>query len=126
MTRLLVGELAGNDSAHLAADYWDDLIKVGDLISERVGRVAPDEQVATDDEIAALLKVWADEGEARENMKYQNSRNLLAALMVRPEDALTSEEIEYSQHEVPWPTLQSMRDVDAESSLYQIPMRRKK
>ena len=126
MTRLLVGELAGNDSAHLAADYWDDLTKVGDLISERVGRVAPDEQAATEDEIAALLKVWADEGEARENMKYQNSRNPQAALMVRPEDALTSEEIEYSQREVPWPTLQSMRDVDAESSLHQIPMRRKK
>ncbi|MET9199591.1 helicase [Gordonia sp. NPDC003585] len=124
MARLLIGALSGNGAAHLASDKWDDLADVARLIVDRVRQVAPEEAEATDDELAALLKVWADAGDARENMKYQN-KNLEAALMVRPEDALTKDEIEYSQREVPWPTLQSMRDVDAESSLYQIPLRRK-
>ncbi|MEP9394536.1 helicase-related protein [Gordonia sp. VNK1] len=125
MARLLIGGLSGNGSAHLAADEWDALAEVVRLIVERVQRVAPDEAEATEDQLAALLKVWADAGEERENMKYQN-KNLEAALMVRPEDALTNEDIEYSQQKVPWPTLQSMRDVDAESSLYQIPLKKVK
>ncbi|OBA62048.1 hypothetical protein A5777_02990 [Gordonia sp. 852002-10350_SCH5691597] len=122
---MLIGGLSGNGSAHLAADEWDALAEVVRLIVERVQRVAPDEAEATKDQLAALLKVWADAGEERENMKYQN-KNLEAALMVRPEEALTNDEIEYSQREVPWPTLQSMRDVDAESSLYQIPLKKVK
>lgn len=95
------------------------------LIVERVQRVAPDEAEPTKDQLAALLKVWADAGEERENMKYQNN-NVKAALMVRPEEALTNDDIDYSQREVPWPTLQSMRDVDAESGLYQIPLKKVK
>ncbi|WP_431817965.1 helicase-related protein [Gordonia jacobaea] len=125
MARLLIGALSGNGSAHLASNEWDELVEVARLIVDRVRKVAPDEVAATDDQLAALLEVWANAGDERENMKYQN-KNLEAALMVRPEDALTNEAIDYSQREVPWPTLQSMRDVDAESSLYQIPMRRKK
>ncbi len=125
MARLLIGALSGNGAAHLASNEWDELVEVARLIVDRVRKVAPDEVAATDDQLAALLEVWANAGDERENMKYQN-KNLEAALMVRPEDALTNEAIDYSQREVPWPTLQSMRDVDAESSLYQIPMRRKK
>ncbi|MBY4382619.1 helicase [Rhodococcus fascians] len=124
MARLLVPGLSGNGSAYLADVNWDDLTKVVALIQQRVSMVEGDEAEDTADELGDLLDIWSDAGQAREYMKYQN-RELEAALMVRPEDALTNDEIEYSQREVPWPTLQSMRDVDAESSLYQIPMKRK-
>ena len=46
--------------------------------------------------------------------------------MVRPAVALVNDDIAYSQDDVPWPTLQSMRDVDAESNLYQVPAGGKK
>ncbi|MGU3292513.1 helicase-related protein [Williamsia sp. M5A3_1d] len=124
MARLLIPGMSGNGSAYLADVNWDDLTKVAALIEQRVRMVESDEAEDTADEIGDLLDIWSDAGQEREYMKYQN-KELEAALMVRPEDALTNDEIEYSQREVPWPTLQSMRDVDAESSLYQIPMKRK-
>lgn len=124
MARLLNPDMASNESAYLASEYWDDLNEIAGLIEKRVRAVEPGEADATSEELETLLKVWADAGERRENMKYQN-RNLENALMIRPEDALVNDDIEYSQREVPWPTLQSMRDVDAESSLYQIAMKRK-
>lgn len=124
MARLLIPEMSVNGSAYLAEDYWDDLTKVAALIRVRVSEVESGEAKATADEVANLLDVWSNAGEEREYMKYQN-KNLEAALLIRPEDALVNDEIEYSMREVPWPTLQSMRDVDAESTLYQIPMKRK-
>ncbi|MCK0517653.1 helicase-related protein [Williamsia sp. DF01-3] len=124
MARLLIPELAGNDSAYLAGEYWDDLRELATLIEGRVALVDKGELDATCDEVDALLDVWSKAGDERPYMKYQN-KNREAALMIRPEDALTDDDIEYSQREVPWPTLQSMRDVDAESTLYQIPMKRK-
>lgn len=124
MSRLLIPEMAPNDAAHHAPEYWDELNEITALIEKRVRAVELGEADATSEELEALLEVWANEAERRENMKYQN-KNLQAALMVRPEDALVNDEIEYSQREVPWPTLQSMRDVDAESALYQIAMKRK-
>ncbi|WP_347958103.1 helicase-related protein [Gordonia aichiensis] len=123
MARLLISQMTPNTAAHLANESWDDLTKIVDLIVRRVERVDDNEAEDTDNELSELLKVWADAGEEREGMKYQN-KNLEAALMIRPEDALVNDEIGYSQLEVPWPTMQSLRDVDAESSLYQIAMKR--
>ncbi|WP_287016986.1 helicase-related protein [Gordonia sp. (in: high G+C Gram-positive bacteria)] len=124
MARLLIPEMSTNNSAYLADVNWDDLTKVAALIKERVSKVESGETDDTDGEVANLLDVWSNAGEEREYMRYQN-KNLEAALLVRPEEALVNDEIEYSMRDVPWPTLQSMRDVDAESSLYQIPMKRK-
>lgn len=136
MARLLVPELSSNDSAHLASECCDELAAVGQLVVDRVASIERlradrrDETIDTDEidavraQVGTLLDTWQDEGDKRENLKYQN-KNPEAALMVRPEDALANDVIEYSQREAPWPTLQSMRDVDAESGLYQIPMKRK-
>lgn len=125
MARLLIPGMTPNTAAHLADVNWDDLTKVAELIEKRVSEVDRGELADTSDELAVLLKTWGDAGQARENMKYQNSSNLESALMVRPEDALVKEEIEYSLEDVPWPTQQSMRDVDAESSLHLIALKRK-
>ncbi len=43
---------------------------------------------------------------------------------IEPADALTEEEIDHGHMDVPWPTLQSLRDVDAESTLYEIPLKK--
>ena len=55
---------------------------------------------------------------------YKNPMRSLHPQSVADNAALTDEDIEYSTRETPWPTLQSMRDVDAESTLYQIPARK--
>ena len=68
--------------------------------------------------------VWTKAAESRPDMQYKNSRDYDDSLLVPSDVALTDEDIEYSTREAPWPTLQSMRDVDAESALYQIAARK--
>lgn len=125
LARLLVPGLADNRSAYLAADHWDALRQVADIVERRVSQVAPDERDDTCDQVDALLEVWQQAGTDKPRMQYRNDKNLDAALLVDPGTALIDESIAYSQKDAPWPTLQSMRDVDAESGLFQIPMRRK-
>ncbi|MFH5211497.1 helicase-related protein [Antrihabitans sp. NCIMB 15449] len=125
LARLLVPGLTDNKSAYLASDNWDALCQVSDILERRVSHVAPDERRGTSDQVDELLKVWHQAGTDKPRMQYRNDKNVDAALLVDPGKALIDESIEYSQKEAPWPTLQSMRDVDAESGLYQIPMRRK-
>ncbi|WP_067571583.1 helicase-related protein [Nocardia acidivorans] len=124
LARLLVPALAGDEAAHLADQHWDELREIAGLIKQRVTAVAPDEIDATVDEVDALIEVWADDGASKPKMRYSNDKNKEAALLVPPASALTEEGIDYSQQQTPWPTLMSMRDVDAESSLYQLNMRR--
>ncbi|KIA60653.1 helicase-related protein [Nocardia vulneris] len=123
LARLLVPQLTADNAASLAEDYWDELQEVARIVRRRVAGVDPEESEATGKEIDQLLGVWADEGAAKPNMRYGNS-NTDAALLVEPSTALVDEAIDYSQKHAPWPTLQSMRDVDAESGLYPYALRR--
>ncbi|MFC9998110.1 helicase-related protein [Nocardia sp. NPDC127526] len=125
LARLLVPALSGDSSAVLAEKHWDELREVAKLIEERVDRVAENEYDATSTELDRLLDVWVKDVAAKHNLRYSNRTNPEAALLVEAGTALVDESIEYSQDETPWPTLQSMRDVDAESTLYPIVMRRK-
>lgn len=136
LARLLVPDLAPDTAAYLADNNWDDLRKIADLVARRAELVLKDPTKLADEEgereyddtvrqIDELLDVWSEAGEAKPNMRYQNVRNVDAALLVDPSDALINDAIEYSQAEAPWPTMRSMREVDAESGLYQIAMKRK-
>ncbi|AHK33014.1 helicase-related protein [Rhodococcus opacus] len=136
LARLLVPDLAPDTAAYLADDNWDDLRKIADLVARRAETALTDPKHPGDEEserecddtvsqVNALLDVWSDAGSAKPNMRYQNIRNIDAALLVDPAQALTNDHIEYSQEEAPWPTMRSMREVDAESGLYQIAMKRK-
>lgn len=126
LARLLVPELAPDGAAYLAPDHWDALRQVADILKRRAEAVDEAEAADTATQINDLLDVWSETGEAKPNMRYRNTKNHEAALLVDPATALMSDSIEYSQAEAPWPTMQSMRDVDAESGLFQIAMRRTK
>ena len=95
------------------------------LLISRVEDVAGEEADDTIKQLQDLVDVWTLEALGKPNMRYQNSRNREAALLIEPEAAMTDADVEYSQQHAPWPTLQSMRDVDAESGLYQIPAMRR-
>ncbi len=122
LARLLVDDLAPDSAAHLADDNYDALTELVKIIAERVRNTAEEEIDATIDEVDELLEVWTTEAAAKPNMRYNNSRNVQASLLVEAGAGLDEG---YSTNEAPWPTLRSMRDVDAESSLNLIPFGRK-
>lgn len=140
LARLLIPQMSPDGAAYRASEFLDELREVAKLLTSRIERVLlwgiepgsveyeerEREVEATVEQIDQLLEVWSDDGDAKPNMRYQNGRNLDGALLVDPATALMSDSIEYSQEETPWPTMLSLRDVDAESGLYQIVMRRTK
>lgn len=125
IARLLVDDLAPNESAHKATVRYDELAQLVEYLEQRAQAVTdPEEAEDTKKQLGELLAVWADAAESRPDMQFRNSRDYDESLLVPTDEALTDEDIEYSTRETPWPTLQSMRDVDAESTLYQIPARK--
>ncbi|WP_301337281.1 helicase-related protein, partial [Mycobacterium gordonae] len=126
LTRLLVDDLSYDTAAHKAADRYDDLVVMTSVLAQRAREVTNKEEADdTERQLDELVRVWSEEAEAHPDMRYQNSNNNYDDSLLVPADfAMTNEFIEYSQRDTPWPTLQSMRDVDAESTLYQIPARK--
>ena len=125
LARLLFEDLSFDTAAWRAADRYDELTEAVNLLIKRVEDVAEEEADDTIKQLQDLVDVWTTEAEAKPNMRYKNSKNREAALLIEPEAAMTDDTVEYSQQHAPWPTLQSMRDVDAESGLYQIPAGRR-
>lgn len=122
LARLLVDDLAPDAAAHLADRNYDALTELVKIIAERVRHTAEEEIDATIDQVDELLEVWTREAAAKPNMRYNNPKNPEAALLVEAGAGLDEG---YSQLAAPWPTPRSMRDVDAESGLYQIAFLRK-
>ncbi|OBK27439.1 helicase [Mycobacterium asiaticum] len=125
LARLLVNDLASNGSAHKATVRYDEITQLAEFLEQRAQAVTdPEEAEDTKNQLGALLEVWAEAAESRPDMQYRNSRDYDDSLLVPSDVALTDEDIEYSTRDAPWPTLQSMRDVDAESALFQISARK--
>lgn len=125
LARLLVDDLAANESAHKATVRYDEITQLAEFLEQRAQAVTdPEEAEDTKKQLGQLLQVWAEAAETSPDMQYKNSRNYDDSLLVPTDVALTDDDIEYSTREAPWPTLQSMRDVDAESALFQISARK--
>nr|WP_296777400.1 helicase-related protein [Rhodococcus sp. (in: high G+C Gram-positive bacteria)] len=124
LARLMVDAMSGENGAHSAPNHEVELRQLIALIEKRVESTTDGEETAdTVEQLDEMLKVWISEASSRDSMRYENRKNSSDTLLVEPSSALTDEDIEYTQTETPWPTLMSLRDVDAESALYSIRMR---
>ncbi|WP_292981700.1 helicase-related protein [Mycobacterium sp.] len=125
LIRLLVDEMSDERAAHRINSEYDNVVLMADLLARRAKEVANQEDAAdTVRQLDELVKVWTEGADSHPDMRYQDSSNYEDSLLVPPDVAMTHDLVEYSTSETPWPTLRSMRDVDAESTLYQIPARK--
>lgn len=124
LARLMVDSMSGELGAHAAPSHEAELRQLISLIEKRVESTTDGEETAdTVEQLEEMLKVWIAEAGSRDSMRYENRKDSSDTLLVEPSSALTDQDIEYTQTETPWPTLMSLRDVDAESALYSIRMR---
>lgn len=124
LARLMVDSMSGERGAHSAPSHEAELRRLIALIASRVESTTEGEETSdTVEQLDEMLKVWIAEARARDSMKYENRKDSSDTLLVEPSSALTNEDIEYTLTETPWPTLMSLRDVDADSALYPIRMR---
>lgn len=123
LARMMIDPMSGEGGAHAAPAHEEELRNLISIIERRVEATSSDESEDTVEQLNEMLRVWIAEAKSRDSMKYQDRKNSMDALLVEPSSALTDDNIEYTQTETPWPTLMSLRDVDAESALYTIRMR---
>jgi ATP-dependent helicase YprA (DUF1998 family) len=70
LTRLLVEDLAGNASAYKAADRYDEIALMAELLGQRAQAVTdPEEAEDTVNQLGELLKVWAEAAESHPDMQ---------------------------------------------------------
>ena len=101
--------------------FADRLEQLAAVIVERARRIDPDEADATEQQLSELIECWVHDAGAKRPMKYSSWKQKASSLLIEAGEALTSPAVTPDTDETPWPTLLSLRDVDAETSLYLVP-----
>ncbi|MGY1703551.1 helicase-related protein [Geodermatophilus sp. SYSU D00697] len=123
MARLLAPG-AGSDTAAGEVDrFVGDLEMLAARIVERAKEVEPESADDTDRQVQSLIDTWVREAEARKPLRYSAYKKPETSLLVQADQAVTDTRLDLDTDDVPWPTLTSLRDVDATSSLHLVPNR---
>jgi hypothetical protein len=123
-TRMIVGGMAANQSASTLAGHEERIEEVLNAIVARASKVAPQDADAVEKELENLRGVWAQEAGDKASLRFEDQQNSANALLIRYTKALENEDFDFSLDKAPWPTPESMRDVDAVTPLRQVPPRR--
>lgn len=119
-------EEARQDPAARSVEDWLD--QVGDRIDDivaRAERVTGEDAAPVRAQLEDLLEQWRDLAESSgPELRYPGWYGRGPALLVDTQTAAKDPDFTFPPAEAPWPTLTSLREVDAESGLYLIPTRR--
>ncbi|MFD8742661.1 helicase-related protein [Streptomyces sp. NPDC059616] len=111
LARILIPAARPDDGAGRIDEFRDDLEDiVRRALLARVEAVDKDEYRATADAFDEFVDWWADEAAAHGGLTYEPKRGSRTPSLLRSFDDEKNEEA--------WPTLWSLRDVDAESALF--------
>ncbi|WP_446664140.1 helicase-related protein [Flexivirga sp. B27] len=133
MARMTIAAAADSRAAGHAEDWPEALRKCVDQIVERASALAAATKDVPEDqhpdrvrnELETLVNTWADDLEVDHYEGWFDRAK--GALLVEASKAVVrndDERVEFPVEDPPWPTLTSMRDVDAESSLFLVRSRR--
>lgn len=112
LTRLMIPSAADNDAAGRIVDFVDDIeAEIMPRILARVGQVDERERQATAVHCAKFIEWWLDEALDHPDLCYQAKRGTTQRALLAGFD-------DESDFATGWGTLWSLRDVDAESTLF--------
>lgn len=133
MARMTVAAAAPNQAAGNAEDWADALHACVDRIVERATSLAQSAKDLPEDqspdkvrkELEQFVDTWAGDPQVDHYEGwFDRAKGALLVEASKALDETDDEGFEFPVADPPWPTLTSMRDVDAESSLYLIRPRR--
>ncbi|SOC52330.1 helicase-related protein [Ornithinimicrobium cerasi] len=123
LVRLTTPAASPDRAAGDIEDWLGDVERCRDLIVERAARVTNGEIQPIEDHLDHLVDTWRDH--AANLQKYAGWYGRTdGALLGDTATAYRTGEVTFPPDDPPWPTLTSLRDVDAESSLYLVRPRR--
>lgn len=111
LARLMKPDFRSNDAAGRVGNLEDKLAEIRGAILDRIERLAPEEKVAAENQLNALLATWHALGLEIPGLSYSLYRDETASLLV---DAASESQVA----EMRFKTLWSLRDVDRSSNLY--------
>ncbi|MCC8929015.1 helicase-related protein [Rhodococcus sp. I2R] len=122
--RLLIPGLRADNAATAITKYPGEVRQVVDALVARAERVAPDEFGAYRDQLLAYINTWEEAANRNLIDEYGKLAHPSAKRQSTTKPLLTSasgnsQPASYPVQEPAWPTLSSMRDVDAETQLYE-------
>ncbi|MGW6123019.1 helicase-related protein [Nocardia sp. NPDC055165] len=128
-TRLMVPELSTDESAKNVADYLSQIEAVIDRLVDRADRIAPAEAGPFGEQLRELLARWKNDAGLDAVKRYGSMRPPKATTRLGDKPLINpAEDVGAGSFPVrgaPWPTMTSMRDVDAETGLYVKYLKRK-
>ncbi|MFI7006843.1 helicase-related protein [Streptomyces sp. NPDC050145] len=112
MARILIPAARDNDAAGSVAAYEHRVRgEIKDLILARVAAVAPEETETVSEDFDEFVDWWCDEADTHGGLLFEPRKGTRAPSVLKA----YNDEIEDREA---WPTLWSLRDVDAESVLF--------
>ncbi|WP_030691566.1 helicase-related protein [Streptomyces globisporus] len=112
LTRILVPEARPNDAAGRVESYEHRLrTEIKDVLLERVAHVVPEESQAVSRAFDEFVEWWCAEADLHGGLLFEPKRGDRTPSLLKSYD-------DESEGAEAWPTLWSLRDVDAESALF--------
>ncbi|WP_433320164.1 helicase-related protein [Micromonospora chersina] len=115
--RMTVADARDNDAAGNLDMFEADLRDLADRILERVRRVAPDEVQATAEHLDDIIRRWVGMVDWNSGLKYRVNRSPNDP-RARPENSALLCTFEDDDLPLSFETMNSLRDVDVETSLF--------
>ena len=124
LVRQMIGGAAGDKTAGAVNSWGTELESVVQTIVARAESVAPGEAEKVEEQLRELVGTWTDAAsEGRVDHFAGWFSHVVNALLQDTSDVVDDVEFDYPVDKPPWPTMTSLRDVDATSHLYLVPTR---
>ncbi|MFD7276865.1 helicase-related protein [Streptomyces sp. NPDC059862] len=112
LARILIPEARPNDAAGRVESYEHRLRRdIKNVLLDRVDSVIPEEKDAVSRAFDEFVDWWCDEAELHSGLLFEPQRGKRTPSLLKSYD-------DESEDAEAWPTLWSLRDVDAESALF--------
>ncbi|WP_309222094.1 helicase-related protein [Aeromicrobium sp. S22] len=126
LVRQVVSGAGPDKAAGRIAEWTDGLQSARNTILKRCECVAPDEADALARQIDELIDAWGHAAAEGQVTHYPGwFQRVEKALLRDASTVIDDEEFDYPVDAPPWPTMTSLRDVDATSHLFLVPTARK-
>ena len=122
--RMMEGRLRDDDGPGNISKTGASVERVFEFIRDRVAAIQPEDADATSLELENLLATWRKAAAINPKLRYWGMRDPDNSLLIDFAKALEDPEYRPTTTETPWPTPSSMRDVDAETTLRPIWVRK--
>jgi len=120
LARVLVPELRENTDASKIAEFRDAVQNITDGLVIRASSISKEHEESVKNQISSILDSWQKRAQTEPELEYDNRRKIEHSLMFRASEN-KHPDLSGTAGDAAFATMQSLRNVDTESSLFFTP-----